>query len=485
MKNSIKKNFLYNSIMMFFNIGFPIITAPYVSRILGVEKIGEINFGSSFVGWFILIASLGLPTYATREIARNRQNKEKLKEIFNEILVLHFISVLVLGIIYFVVIIYVPRLQIYNKILTIYSLNLMFSFFSLDWFYYGMEDYEYISKRSLFFKIISLILILTFVKEEKDFYKYVYIIIFGMGANNILNIMNSTRYVDLSLKINLKILYKHVISAKIFYFQVILGSMYSVVIQIILGIKSSTIELGYYSRSNQLIMLIITVILSFARTISPRLSSYYSENNLEYRKLLIISFRMTSFFIFPCLIGSIFLSETMMYIFGGEQFISGSMSLKILSFLIISTVYSTFLDTNISLPSGNERNTLYGNIGVAAITLILTLLLSGRFGANGVAFSIVIGESVGLIIQIIRIKSQKLYLGFFDKNLIKYILASLLMGLILIFFISKIKLGYIDKIIIIPLGIFLYLLFIFIISKLMKLDNEIEIILKKVLKREN
>lgn len=481
MKTSLKKNFIYNGLMLFFNIGFPLITAPYISRVLGAEKIGEISFATSFAQWFILLSAMGFTVYGTREIARIRDNKEELNKVFSEILTLNIITVIFFLIVYYIIIFSITKFQNNNKILLIYSINLVLSFSSLEWFYYGIENYEYISKRSLLFKSISVILLFIFVREEKDFYNYVSIIIFAMGASNILNLINSKKYVKYKFGINLK----HIFNAKIFYFQNLLGSVYNVIDVLLLGILSTSVEVGYYTRSKQLIGLLSVFILCFARTIYPRLSNYYITEISEYKRLVNFSFKIISFLNFPFIVGTIFLSEDIMYLFGGENFIGASNSLKIMSLLLFSTIYSVFLDTHISVPSGNEKNTFYGNIGVAICTLSLNLILLKKYGSSGAAIGICCGELIGFFIQFYRIHRQKLYLGFLNKKILKYILSSLTMGISL-FILKKIfvKTSICNTLYIVFISGMIYLVAIYIYSKITKdEDNEIEFILKKIRRR--
>lgn len=478
MKNSIKKNFIYNSLMLIFNIGFPLITAPYVSRVLGVAQIGEINFASSFVNWFVLLSSLGFTTYGIREIARIREDRERLNKVFSEILSLNMLSVIVFLTIYYFIILTIPKFQANNKLMIIYSLNLILSFLSLDWFYYGIENYEYISKRSLIFKIISIILLFNFVKTESDFYNYVIILILGVGASNVLNLLNSKKYVSFKFRFNVN----HIILAKIFYFQVILGSIYSVLDQVLLGIFSTNIQVGYYSRARQLTMLVITIVLCFVRTITPRLSNLYINDKAKYEDMVNTSFKITSFLVFPSMVGIMFLSKNIMYLFGGNEFIGASNSLKVLSLLLVFTVYSTFIDTHISLPSGNEKNTFYGNIGVALVSLIFNLLLLKKYGAIGAAISICIGEAIGMIIQIYLINKKKLYVKFYNKSILKYIISSFFMGVILHFFVrNKNENLILNMLIFIVFGGIVYFISIYLTSKiLVSEENEIVIILKKL-----
>ena len=134
---------------------FPIITFPYASRILLPEGIGKVNFANSIIGYFSLLASLGIGTYATREAAKIRDDKLLLKKFVKEILFINFISTLISYILFFMVLFFVPKLFDYRKLLLICSLTILFNTLGINWFYSAIEEYTYITTRTIFFQIIK------------------------------------------------------------------------------------------------------------------------------------------------------------------------------------------------------------------------------------------------------------------------------------------------------------------------------------------
>lgn len=480
MKRSIKENFFYNTLYLVINIAFPLITTPYVSRVLGVAKVGDVSFGLSFVNWFILLASLGIPVYGMREVAKARDDRERLNKVFSEILTLHFTVVFIFLVLYFIMVFLIPAFYLHRVILSVYSINLLLSFLSLDWFYYGIEEYEYIAKRSLIVKLMALLLIFLLIKEEKDFILYVIITVFALSFNNILNLLHSGNYIRYHF--SLRPALRHIFAGKFFYLQVIIGSIYTVADQVLLGLLSSNVELGFYSRGRQLSTIIITCILSFVRTISPRLSNLYYHDREEYKKLVTISFRLTSFLIFPAAAGVFFLSDSLMYAFGGKEFIAAGSSMSILSVLIMASVFAVFFDSQVSVPSHHEKNTLIGNTGVAALCLLLNFFLIRKYGSTGASISVVIAETTGVLIQLFLIKKEKLFLEFIDYNIFKYIISALVMSVCLFFLNIYLKEQYLLKIFIMtPAGITVYCAGIFIICRITGFeDNEIVYIYKKL-----
>lgn len=462
MEKSIMKNYIYNNILLIFNLAYPLITTIYINKIFSVKLIGEVSFSLSIVTVFISLSSLGITGYGTREVARNRNNKESLNKIFSELLFLNFISVIFFLLLYFSIISFFSSVHQYLKIFMMLSLNLFMSVFSLEWFYIGIEEYEYITKRSILTKLISFIFMFIFIKSEKDIYLYVIFLVLGISLNGIFNIYNSRKYIKISFKkLELK---KYIKLLKYFYFQVIMGCLYNGTDQVILGLNSTKDQVAYYARSRQLISVIVIISLSFTKTIIPRLNNKIGNRN-EYKELVNTSFDFSCFLSFPFFIGTLFLSKNMLYIIGKENFLSADNILKILSVLLIFSFMAVFLDTNISIPHNKEKNTFYGNIGVMVISLVVSLILSEKYGGIGSAIAIILGEFVGVIVQLFFIKKQNLYLGFFSKNTMKYLASALVMGGVILS-IKLQNLGYVKEFIFsCILGGIIYIITLFLLKE--------------------
>lgn len=441
MGKSIIKNYLYNNILLIFNLIYPFFTMVYVNKIFSLETIGEISFALSIITVFISLSSLGIPVYGMREIAINRHDLKKMSKIFSELLTLNFISTIIFGIIYFIIIYFYIENSKNLQIYLILSINLLLNSFLLEWFYTGLEEYEYITKRNILVKIISFIFMIFFIKTEKDVNLYLIFLVLGTSLNGFFNIYNSKKYVKFSfIKVKLK---DKIHGLKYFYFQVIIGIFYNGCDQIILGLQSTSTQVAYYARCRQLIVVPIVISSSFTKTLIPRINNIVN-NEYEYRKLVKLSFNFAFLLSFPTLVGILFLSKNTLYIIGGDKFLPAENVLKVASLLLIVSFLAVFLDTNISVPHRKEKNTLYGNIVVMLSSIILALIFVRKYGALGSVFSLVIGEGLGAITQLFFIKKEKIYFKFFDKNIFKYILASIVMGIEL-FLIKFLHFSYIAE----------------------------------------
>lgn len=468
MANSIIKNYIYNSGLLIFNLFFPFITMTYVNRIFSLEIIGEITLALSIISIFITLSSLGIFNCAMREVAQNRRDKDKLKKIFSKYLFLNIIGVVFFSIIYLVVVFFYLN-QNRSIYIILYS-NLFMSPYLLEWFFTGLEEYKYITQRSIFTKIISFIFMMLLVKNEEDINLYLIFLVLGSSLNGVFNIYKVRKYL---IKIRMNFFYE-ILELKYFYLQNIMGIFYSGCEQIILGLNSNLDQIAYYSRSKSILSIPRMVILSLTKTLIPRINNNIQDPQ-KYKELITLSFDYLILLICPCIIGIIFFSENILYVIGGEKFIPAKNILRVSSILLLVVSLAVFLDSNISIPNRKEKNTLYGNIGVMLVTTLCVLVLSKKYGGIGTAISVVIGESIGVIIQFICIKKQKIGINPINKNTFKYFIASLILIIVLIF-IQKFNFEYIFELILsVIIGGFFYFLSLFFLK-----ENLVNMIYEKI-----
>ncbi|MGL5382955.1 MAG: flippase [Culicoidibacterales bacterium] len=481
-KNQIAKNTIYNMLLIVVNTAYPLITAAYISETLGAENIGLVNLGQTFVRWFIIMTGLGLTTYGVREVAKAKDNPKKLNEITTNILVLNLISVAIGMGIYIILIIFNNDLNVHFDIYVVYLIQLAISAVSFEWLYTGLEMFQFIAIRSIIVKIISILFLFIFVNDSKDYVIYALITIFGLTANGLLNWVGLKKYIrfdfsNLELK---SILYQ----TRFFYFQNIVGSIYTVINQLILGFTVGAISLAFFTRANQFVGIVMSLILSLSATLIPTLSYEYNKNQKKYRELVDFNYRLILFLSIPAIGGIITLGDKIMYLFGGNEFVDATPIFSVLSLTIIITGLSVFINTQLAVPAGKEKNTFYANIGVAIVTLLLTIFLIPIMGAVGVAVALIIGELTGVIIQSILAKKTNLYLGFFTWKSIKYFIATIIMMLAIIItntISSNLFLSLISSVFI---GMSVYMISIYLLSILIRDEiNDTKFIFEKIIKR--
>lgn len=196
-RTSIKKNFIMNALLTMSSFIFPLITFPYVSRILSPEGTGKVSFANSVIAYFALFAQLGIPTYGIRACAKVRDNKEELSRTVQEIFIVNMVMTVITYIAFGITLVCVPRLQTERPLFLIMSTTLLFNAVGLDWLYRGLEKYTYITVRSILFKFIALLAMLVLIHQKSDYVIYGGISIFAASASNICNLVNVHRYIQI------------------------------------------------------------------------------------------------------------------------------------------------------------------------------------------------------------------------------------------------------------------------------------------------
>lgn len=424
--NSIQKNFIINGIKIFFNLLFPIITFPYISRILGPIGIGKITFATSVINYFLLFTNLGIPLYGIREIARTRENKLNLSKSFSEILFLNFLTT-IFGMIIFIIFLKSNLFGNDIKLFQIMSLNIIFAFIGVEWYFQGIEDYGYITKRSILFKIISMIFMFLFVKNKDDIVIYAGILVLALVGSNILNFFKAEKKVLISFKnLNIK---KHLKPILTIFSMNIATSIYTNLDSVMLGYRSSDYALGIYSASSKIIHLVLGIVTSLGAVLLPRISNYIVNKKEE--KLKEILENTLTFLLaisIPCIIGINFTTVEIIKIFSGNEFMTAVKTMRILSSIIFFIAFSNFLGIQILYPRGEEKKVLYSVIVGAVINFSLNWVLIPKYAENGAAVATGIAEGFVLLTQVF-LGYKYLNFRIFTFENFKFILASIFMGL--------------------------------------------------------
>lgn len=424
MKKSIVKNYLYNVTLTILNVIFPIITFPYISRVLGVAGVGKVNFATSIVNYFILLASLGIPVYGIREISKVRDNKKRSSLVFSEIYTINFISTVIFTFIYYSMILISPSFEGQRILLSIMGLLVVFNLFNIDWLYQGFEDYKYITIRSLLFKIASIIAMFLLVKNREDYITYAFITVVALAGSNVLNILRANIYVKFSIKdINLK---RHLKQVMIIFFMGVSINIYNNLDATMLGFMAGDKAVGYYAAATKINRMVINIVTSLGVVLLPRLSYYIENKQIEEFNVVIKKSVNFIFFIgLPACTGLFLLAPNIIEIFSGNEFIPAIITMKINIPVILFVAISNITSLQILLPQKKEKEVAIA-VSIAALTnFVSNLFLIPIMNENGAALASTIAELVGMLIQIYYCK-QLILDAILDFNKIKYVIGCLL-----------------------------------------------------------
>lgn len=424
MKNqSMKLNFLFNTLKTLMTILFPAISFPYASRILGVKQIGAVQYSSSIVSYFALFAALGISVYSVREGAKLRNDRKKLSKFSSEMLLINLIST---GISYTVLLLFIC-LNFFNGyviLILVSSLLIVFTTLSVEWLYQIMEDYAYISLRSLIIQIISLILLFTFVKSKEDYLVYAFIIVFSTSGYFFMNLISSRRFVDF-FRVGKLELSKHIKPILVVFGVSVASSIYLNIDVVVLGAIFGDYEVGLYTVAVKINVIVRGLISSVGIVVLPRLTNYlYNHKYKEYNQMLRSGVSLNLMLAIPCAIGLFMLSKETILLVSGAEYLGATFASRILAANLIFSTLDGLLYYQVLIPYNLEKKACFGTIFGAVVNLILNFLLVFKFSYNGVAVATLIAE-VLVFIMFLYILKEKINIKYLFSDVYKFILAGL------------------------------------------------------------
>ncbi|MGN0027654.1 MAG: oligosaccharide flippase family protein [Clostridium sp.] len=431
MNKLIIKNYFFYLANLMLDILFPLLLSPYITRVLGAEKLGTINLANSISAWFVLIVAFGIPVYGIREVAKVKDDRRKLSLIFTELTIIRTILTIIGVIIFLALIASIGKMRNETNLYIAMVLNLLIYIFSVDWVFQGIEKYEYLTIRNLLFKTLMFFTTILLIKKSSQYVLYSYIQVISLGIFNLVNFITAKRKIGFTFT-NLKIK-KHFKKLKVFFIAALVTSIYTIFDSIVVGFMLDEVSLAFYTKSRQVINIGLTLTLSLSTVLIPRASYLYKNDKDEFNNTVIKSIKYILMVSIPMAVGIGILSKEIMFFFGGNEFLGGTRILFIMSFIIIFDPIYIWAINQVLIPTGNENKTLYVQIIMASINLTLNFILIYFIGVIGSAFSILITEIIGAIISIIIVK-KSVFKETLKIQYIKYVISSLVMagGVILI-----------------------------------------------------
>lgn len=423
MSESIKKNSIMVLIRNMAFMVFPLITFPYLSRILGPEGMGKINFASSFSNYFAMVASLGIPMYGAREIARVRDNKEELNKAFNEIFTLNIVIAVLAFIIYVVVLLVLNKTKANVLFFTIYGVSFLINVFCVEWLFTGLEKFSYISIRSILFQILFIILTFIFIKSEKDVMLVPLFLLINGIIQFFLNINYGCRYIKFSVigKFELK---KHIKPIMTIFAGTVASAVYMSMDIVMLGLMKSDWSVGVYNASIRINGIVLGILTSLSGIFYSRLSNYYKTNREEEAiKILNNWGKCISIIIFPVITGLYITADQFIPILAGEKYTSAIITSQLMLPMLYFSIVANYIGVQL-YSKGKEKQATTIIITTVIIGVILNFLLIPKYSENGAAISKVFMGLFGYVANIYVVKKNNFTPYKFE---IKYLLMSILM----------------------------------------------------------
>lgn len=429
MAQSVKVNYILNLINTGTQMLFPLITFPYVCRVIEADGIGQINFFQSIISYISLFTCLGIPMYAIREIARDRSDVLQMNRTAMEILLLHSMLTLVGYAIVAILCLTVPQIQVNIPLFLILSLTIFFTAIGCEWFYQGIEDFKYITIRGLIIKTVSVVLLFIFVKSKTDLLYYGCYTVFGVLGGNIFNFFRLRKYIHreniIFSELHIKRHVKPVL--KVFSFSVV-TSIYLQLNTVLLGFLKNALAVGYFAAATKVMQMLLMMSSCLGSVMMPRASHLIAENKEdEFNRLIQKSYDFTLAIALPMTIGLIFCAPSLITALCGVKFEHSILPSQIIAPIILMVAISNVFGIQVLFPKGKINIvTLCCGIGAVA-DLILNLCLIPFFSYIGTSIAY-LGAEVATTVSMYFIGRKYIPIIYFKKSHLTYAFGCVVMA---------------------------------------------------------
>ena len=295
---SLKINFIFNVALSLTSLIFPLITFPYVSRILQPAGLGKVSFATSVVSYFSIFAQLGIPTYGIRACSKVKDSKENLTKTVIEIMLINFVTVCISYVALVISLACVDKFFEYRTLISIVSCSILLNAIGVEWLYKALEQYSYITIRSIIFKIVAIVLMFLLVKNQDDYNIYGVISIFAASASNVLNFINLKKYIKIKrTTLRYLSLRKHLKPILVFFLMSVATTMYTQLDTVMLGFMKDDTVVGYYNVATKIKSVLCGIVSAFGAVVLPR-ASYFIEKKMikEFRDVTNKAVEFITFF---------------------------------------------------------------------------------------------------------------------------------------------------------------------------------------------
>lgn len=403
---SIKINFVMNSILTMSSFIFPLITFPYVSRILLPSGIGKVSLATSVITYFTMFAQLGIPTYGIRACAKVRDNRRELTKVSQELLIISIIMSAISYMILFILLFSVPKFRCEKELYVILSFTILLTAIGMEWLYKALEQYTYITMRSVIFKFIALIAMFFLVHKQTDYVVYGGITIFAASASNILNLFNAYKYINLKPVGNYNFK-RHIKPALIFFAMSCATTIYTNLDTVMLGFMTTDADVGYYNAAVKIKVILVSVVTSLGTVLLPRASYYIQMGELkEFRRITKKALNFVFLMAMPLMLYFIYFAKEGIFFLSGDNYVGAIIPMQMIMPTLLLIGITNILGIQILVPTGREKIVLYSEIVGAIVDVIINALLIPVYASTGAAIGTLIAEFAVFFVQIYILRDE-------------------------------------------------------------------------------
>ena len=381
---TIKRNFAWSSVLTIAGYVFPLITFPYVTRVLGVEGIGSYQSADSIIQYFSVFSMLGVSTVGIREIARVKTDKKEMSCVFSSLMLLNFVTTLfsigALLLLSFII----PSFSAHKQMIYIGIARILCGSLLVEWFFKGIEDFQFITIRALIVRCVYVISVFLFVRDQDDVVVYFTLTTLITVVNAVINIVYSRRFVPFSLsRLKVRSYIKPVLTLGIYQ---ILTAMYISFNVIYLGAKCGDVEVGYYSTATKLYGIVMSLFTAFTGVMLPRMSSLLAEGkDSEFKDMTSKSIDFLLLFCLPLIVIAEVYAPQIIRIIAGDGYDGAIIPMRIVIPLMFVIGYEQIIIIQMLSPLRKDNAILTNSSIGAGVALLLNFTIVPRLGSIGSA----------------------------------------------------------------------------------------------------
>ncbi len=407
---SLKLNAVMNAILTVAGMLFSLVTFSYVSRVIGPGGTGRVTFVFSIVTYFTMFAQLGIPTYGIRACAKVRDDHVKLSRTAQELLIINIATTILAYVILAAAVFAIPKLGAHKMVFLIAANVIWLSAVGMEWLFKALEQYSYITIRSVLFKFIAVIAMVALVRDDGDDLFYAVVVVIGGHLSFLCNLFYARKYITLQPLSECRFR-EHMKPVFVFFAMSCAATIYTYLDTAMLGFMKTDVDVGYYHAATRIKTLLVGLVTSLGAVLLPRFS-YYVEHKMM-RQFMRGASRALYFVFFisiPFTIFFILFAGGGIRILSGDKFDGAILPMQIIMPTLILIGITNVLGIQMLIPMGKERIVLYSEIAGAVTDVVLNLLLIPAYASSGAAIGTLVAEFVVLIVQAAAMKTELLEL---------------------------------------------------------------------------
>jgi len=427
MKKSLGKNFIFDVSYRIVNVIAPLITAPYISRVIGSEGVGYHSVAQSLTGYFTAFAALGIVTYGQREIAYCGEDRGKRSQLFWEIFILRLIITAIVAMIYCFFI--QTKDGIIKSLLLIQAIDFVGGITDITWLYQGTENFLTLAIRNILMRLLGIVCILIFVKEETDLYKYAFIVCISTVVSNFSMLVGLKQYVGKPQLRNLEI-FRHLKPTLRLFVPTITLTVYSLIDKTMLwDITSTASANGYYEQATKIVTILITLVCAIGNVAAPRTAKLFADGDKKgIESITIKSILFTLFLSIPIVFGVTVISADFVLWFFGNEYQAVGPLLSILSIVCVPMSVKYVIGNQYLVSTKKEKTYIMSLLFGLLVNIIFNAILIPQYQAMGAVVASIISEFSIAFFQLISLR-RDIKLKAVSKQLGQFLLSGIIMFL--------------------------------------------------------